>query len=80
MSDPYCPNIEGCRLVNDPSYPLAPEQKASYLECYCMGTGPGFESCRRYTAKRELFFCPDFVLPDTRMTKDEILDRIESLP
>lgn len=31
----------------------------------------------RYRAKEEIYFCPDFVMPDSKMTMDEIIDKFD---
>lgn len=78
MSEPDCPNIAGCRLVNDQGVNIHTAQRQMYIESYCHGYSPGYEACCRYITKKSIFFCPDFVLPDSAMTLDEILDKIES--
>ncbi|MBE0675692.1 MAG: hypothetical protein IH591_13610 [Bacteroidales bacterium] len=78
MSDPLCPNITGCKLVNDPTFAITPESRNFYLRHYCKGIDGSFDNCQRYITKTQIFFCPDFVLPDSEMSIDEILDRIEN--
>ena len=78
MSDPCCPNIGGCKLVNDPEFPIDEISRERYIESWCHGCTPGYETCRRVIISKTLHFCPDFVLPDTSTPLDEILDRIET--
>jgi hypothetical protein len=77
MSEPYCPNIAGCRLVNDPTLHIEDNNRDFYIESYCRGNNPGYSECSRYKVKNQIFFCPDFIMPDSEMTLDEILERIE---
>jgi len=35
------------------------------------------ESCKRLIAKNTLDFCPDFVLPATPLSVDEIIDKFD---
>jgi len=35
-------------------------------------------TCTRYITKSQLNFCPDFVLPDTDATPDEIIARFDA--
>jgi hypothetical protein len=77
MSEPDCPNIAGCKLVNDPGLLIEGNNREIYIESYCRGSKPGYTECRRYRIKKEIFFCPDFIMPDSELTLDEILDRIE---
>lgn len=53
------------------------DKKAAYIESWCKDTNGKWERCKRFNTKAKLGFCPDFVLPDTDMTIDEILDRFE---
>jgi hypothetical protein len=45
---------------------------------YCTGPKSEWEKCKRYTTKAALGFCPDFVLPDTDLTLDQIIDKYDS--
>jgi hypothetical protein len=73
-----CPNINGCRLVKTDVVAPDPEVKAAYMIAYCQREET-WRRCKRYITKRSLWICPDFVLPDTEMTEDEIVDLYEEL-
>lgn len=77
MSDPYCPNITTCALVKKIDFLTDHVLRDHYIKTYCKSTSPNYEVCTRFTTKRTINFCPDFVLPDTRMTIDEIIDKYE---
>ncbi|MDX9928794.1 MAG: hypothetical protein RBS37_02970 [Bacteroidales bacterium] len=78
MSESCCPNIGGCKLVNDREFPIDERTRKHYIGSWCHGYTPGYEACRRYIVRNTLFYCPDFILPDTTMSLDEIIDRIET--
>jgi len=71
-----CPNINGCRLVKTDVVVPDAKRKEEYMEAYCQKEET-WRKCKRYITKRSLWICPDFVLPDTDMTEDEIVDFYE---
>lgn len=73
-----CPNYNSCRLVNTDVVVPDPAIKESYISAYCHKEET-WKKCMRYLTKRSLWMCPDFVLPDTDMTEDEIVARYEKL-
>jgi hypothetical protein len=73
-----CPNINGCRLVKTDVVVPDSDVKAAYMTAYCQREET-WRKCKRYITKRSLWICPDFVLPDTDMTEDEIIDLYEEL-
>jgi hypothetical protein len=79
MSDPDCPNTTTCKLVNNIDFLEDKALRDRYIKSYCKGGKSNFESCTRYTTKNTIHFCPDFVLPDTDMTLNEIIDKYEQL-
>ena len=52
------------------------EKKEQYLSSFCMNEET-WKKCRRYTIRKALWICPDFVLPDSDLTEDEVVDRYE---
>jgi hypothetical protein len=78
MAEKPCPNIKGCRLVKTDVVVPDPDQKEAYMKAYCYREET-WRQCKRYQTKRSLWICPDFVLPDTDMTEDEIVDLYEKM-
>ncbi len=79
MEDPgYCPNIKSCKLVITPGFTGNEEQRNSYLQKYCWSGNKEWADCKRWIVKNKLNFCPDFVLPDTSLTPDEIIDKFDN--
>jgi len=78
MENKLCPNIGGCRLVKTDAVVADPEKKEAYIIAYCQREET-WKKCKRYVTKRSLWICPDFVLPDTDMTEEEIIDMYEQL-
>lgn len=77
MTDHHCPNMSHCRLVNSSDFPVDDTMRDDYIRTFCKGTHPGYNACRRYIVSRDLFLCPDFVLPDSIITLNDIFERIE---
>jgi hypothetical protein len=73
-----CPNINGCRLVKTDAVVPNPDQKAAYISAYCHREET-WRKCKRYQTKRSLWICPDFVLPDSQITEEEVIDLYEKL-
>jgi hypothetical protein len=71
-----CPNYNGCRLVNTDVVESDKDKKANYLVVYCETDGD-YAKCLRYVTRKELWIAPDFLLPDSNMTEDEIIERYE---
>ena len=79
MEDPYCcPNIDTCKLVNTPGFIKDKKKQGNYIQLYCRADESKWNSCKRVIAKNELHFCPDFVLPDTSLSIDEIIDKFDN--
>jgi len=78
MKNNICPNITTCRLVTTDI--VVPEKKVKdhYLEQWCNKEQDIWGNCKRYSTKKVLSFCPDFVLPDTQLSVDEIIDKFDA--
>ncbi len=77
MDDPYCPNYNICKLVNETGFTRNESQRKKYISDYCQANRAKWDSCKRLIAKNTLKFCPDFVLPDTPLSMDEIIDKFD---
>ncbi|MDY0015535.1 MAG: hypothetical protein RBS13_04935 [Bacteroidales bacterium] len=71
-----CPNNEGCILIGEQNF-LSREQKDYYMQTFCFSTNRFYTNCKRYQTSLRFHFCPDFVLPDTELSTDEILNKYE---
>jgi hypothetical protein len=71
-----CPNYGGCRLVRTEIVEPDNTRREQYLAEYC-NTDENWKNCVRYTTRRALWICPDFVLPDSKMTEDDIYELYE---
>jgi hypothetical protein len=77
MDDIFCPNINTCRLViTDLVVPDA-KTKQQYMNKWCKQPEDSWGKCKRYITKKQLSFCPDFVLPDTALSINEIVDKFD---
>lgn len=77
MESNYCDNYSTCRLVNAEDFKITPDKKPDYLDTYCFAGKPAWSGCKRFIVKRELDFCPDFVLPDSAFTIQEIIGKFD---
>ena len=77
MDQHICPNYSTCQIIT--SDDLVPDysQKQHYINQFCNTSHESWLKCRRYQTKNELNFCPDYVLPDSDLSFDEILDKFE---
>ena len=77
MDDPYCPNYNICKLVNEIGFTGDESQRDKYISEYCKANNTKWDSCKRLIVKYTLNFCPDFVLPDTPLSTGEIIDKFD---
>jgi hypothetical protein len=78
MKEYYCPNYKECRLVKAPDFKFSETTREAYLVKYCEDKESGWKKCKRFIAKSSLGFCPDFVLPDSDYSTDEIIDKFDN--
>lgn len=52
-------------------------EKESYINAWCRNEQGKWRDCKRFSTKAALGFCPDFVVPDTELSIDEIVDKFE---
>jgi len=72
-----CPNITECNLVTVKGFTGDEIQQQQYIKNYCEAGNEMWGICTRFMVKKALNFCPDFVLPDTSMTPDEVIDKFD---
>ena len=72
-----CPNYVNCQLINKEEVLPDKNRQRQYVRDFCLGEGGAWGKCKRYLTKKELNFCPDFVLPDSPWSPGEILDIFE---
>ena len=77
MPDSVCPNINSCRMVSINEVVPDERVREEYMDTWCRDTGEKWSGCKRYSTKAKLGFCPDFVVPDTALSIDEIIDKFE---
>lgn len=73
-----CPNAANCQILHKDGFVANEQTKEFYRNHFCrIDTAEGYFSCMRFITKQELGFCPDFVFPDSKMTIDDIITKIE---
>lgn len=78
MTEKSCPNFNSCRLVNLQEFATGEVSRDEYLESYCVDGPQDWERCKRFQIKKMMGFCPDFVLPDSTFTFDEIIEKFDN--
>ena len=73
-----CPNIETCKLVTTRDIVQEETLLENYMMKWCKAGKDNWSTCTRYITKNQLKFCPDFVLPDTQLTPDEVIEKFDS--
>ncbi len=74
---PNCPNMPTCFFVNTMRAKMLVNNHTDYIEKYCQGSFTAWSECTRYIVKNAINFCPDFVLPDSKMTPDEVITKFD---
>jgi hypothetical protein len=73
----HCPNYPNCQLINTKGFVESETPRERYIREYCSDPGEMWKNCTRFRTHSALDFCPDFVLPDSRLSMDEIMDRFD---
>lgn len=71
-----CPNFGACRLVKSEDVVTDDAKREAYISAYCLNEET-WKTCKRYITRKALWICPDFILPDSDLTEDEIIDKYE---
>jgi hypothetical protein len=74
----HCPNKPNCQVFSIEGFVEPPEMKEFYAAVFCTAGEEAWKQCMRYKTRMELNLCPDFVMPDSLLTTEEIMDRLES--
>lgn len=77
MSENSCPNIRSCRMVATNMVVPDENEKEKLISSWCRQGEKTWSNCKRYSTKKKLGFCPDFVLPHTTLNIEEIIDKFE---
>ena len=71
-----CPNYGGCRYVRTQVVEPDDAKREATIKEFCLDEEK-FKTCRRYTIRKALWICPDFILPESDISEDEVADRYE---
>jgi hypothetical protein len=72
-----CPNYLTCQLIHVTGFVEPGTRLEQYTVEFCNGKQEQWKNCKRFLVNTNLHFCPDFVLPDTSLSVDEIIDRFD---
>lgn len=74
MND-LCPKIPLCRLFNDNLLKRA-ESVESYKNGYCRNSAR-YKECKRYIISEKVGKCADFIMPNSMLTIEQIIERMK---
>lgn len=77
MEAAKCPNFDSCQLVIRKGFIGDAIRRSEYMDSYCLAGSSKWEICSRFLTHKALNFCPDFVLPDSSMSPDEVIDQFD---
>lgn len=72
-----CPNFKECKLANTVGFVGSEQHRLKYIDSWCKGGLQKWSNCTRFVVHKALNFCPDFVMPDTNITPDEVIDKFD---
>ncbi len=72
-----CPNMAQCFLIKSSNTSISQIEKENYIRNFYFSLHNHFLHCKRYQTSVELHFCPDFVLPDTALSIDKIIEKYD---
>lgn len=72
-----CPNKEVCKLYLEEGFTGNEDQRHTYIKSWCQSDETKWSKCKRFVVKEAIHFCPDFVLPDSVMTPDEVIEKFD---
>ncbi len=71
-----CSKIGKCNLFGGELE--IPEDSVIRYKCfYCLGEESRWSSCKRFMIIDELGYCPDFVMPNSLLSSEQIMNRIQ---
>ncbi|MFO7370837.1 MAG: hypothetical protein R6X09_11260 [Bacteroidales bacterium] len=70
-----CPKIVKCPLFNDKILKRA-ESAEVYKKLFCRNSEK-FKECKRYQVSEKIGTCADFVMPNSTLTVDEIIQKMK---
>ncbi len=71
-----CPKTATCKLFNN-NLLSKPEYAETYRSLFCNAGEKKWSQCKRYVVSGKLGKCPDYVLPNSSLTVDEIEARMK---
>ncbi len=77
MTKNICPNINTCRMISTSDVVPDEKEREKLIDSWCRQDEEIYLKCKRFNTKKALGFCPDFVVPDTDLSIDEIVDKFE---
>jgi hypothetical protein len=70
-----CPKIGTCNLFEGKLE--IPEDSVIRYKCfYCLCENTRWSNCKRFMVFDEIGFCPDFVMPNSLLSSEQIMSRI----
>jgi hypothetical protein len=77
MCEHFCPNLQSCKFINSGVPESVNRGNDFYLTAFCRSENSNWKNCKRFQTKSILDFCPDFIVPDSPWTMDQIIDKVD---
>ena len=74
MERSRCPRIDHCAMIAG-RLDIDENHKETFKHRFCLGD---YDSCKRLIVIEKLHMCPDFVLPDSSISIDEVMEIMEN--
>jgi len=76
MQTELCPKVEKCPLFNGTLLKRAGSEE-SYKNLFCKSGTEKWLICKRYQTSEKVGKCPDWVLPNSSLSLDEIVKKMK---
>lgn len=78
MVDYYCPKYQKCPIFNNKLLKRKQSEEV-YKNLYCKMPGKGgWERCKRYLVAEKMGRVPDWVMPNSTYSVEEIIERMNN--
>jgi uncharacterized cysteine cluster protein YcgN (CxxCxxCC family) len=75
MNSLICSKVDKCPIYNNKLL-RNKETEEAYKNIYCKNGKENFTLCKRYQVSERIGKCADFVMPNSFLSVDELIDRI----
>ncbi|MFN3555336.1 MAG: hypothetical protein ACK4VN_05160 [Bacteroidales bacterium] len=70
-----CPRCGDCALFKG-KIQMSEDIRLRYTCNYCLGSSAPWEACKRFQMMEMAGFCPDFLMPNSLLSADQVKSRL----